>query len=290
MIRAMEKTPKSLCKATVEEGDYYNENGLLVCGKCHTLKEQTLRQDKPGYEMFRRLESNPDYIIYPKNCDCKKADIEARDAENQANAARVNGELLRRSLSDAQYKETTFAMDDGRDEKTTAFCRNYVDQWETAYKENHGIMFYGMVGSGKTFFASCVANALVDKGKTVMMSSISELELAMSRDFRKYKTEIMQNIKNVQCLILDDVGKEQLTKGMLEATYEIINTRYKAKKPLIITTNLTRRAMQEEKTVGLRRIFSRLEEMCVPVLVEATDRRTDNGAEKIKRAYALYGK
>ena len=290
MINAMEKPPVSLCKATMEEGDYYNENGLLMCGKCHTPKEQTLKPNKPGYEMFRRLESNQDYIIYPKNCDCKKADIEAREAENQAKAARVQGDFLRRSLSDAQYKETTFAMDDGRDQKTTAFCRNYVDKWETAFRENHGIMFYGMVGSGKTFFSSCIANALVDNGKTVMMTTISDLELEMYKDFRKYKSEIMRNIRTVQCLILDDFGKEQLTKEYLDATYEIINTRYKAKKPLIITTNLTRRAMQEEKTVGLRRIFSRLEEMCVPVLVESIDRRTDNGEEKIKRAYALYGK
>jgi DNA replication protein DnaC len=285
----MEKPPVSLCKATMEDGDYYNEMGLLVCGKCHTTKEQTMYKPQ-GFEMFRRLESDPAYVIYPKNCDCRKADIEARATESKATAARLQGEILRRSLSDAQYKETNFAMDDGRDEKTTAFCRNYVDKWETAFKENHGIMFYGMVGSGKTFFSSCIANALVDKGKTVMMTTIGDLELAMYKDFRKYKAEIMQNIRTVQCLILDDFGKEQLTKEYLEATYEIINTRYKAKKPLIITTNLTRRAMQEEKTVGLRRIFSRLEEMCVPVLVESVDRRTDNGEEKIKRAYALYGK
>jgi len=289
MIKAMEKQPVSLCKATKEEGDYYNESGLLMCGKCHTLKEQTMHRPQ-GYENFRRLESNPEYIIFPKNCDCRQADIEAREAETKSKEARVQGDFLRRSLSDAQYKETSFAMDDGRDEKTSLFCRNYVSNWETAYKENHGIMFYGMVGSGKTFFSSCIANALVDKGKTVMMTTISELELAMNKDFKKYKTEVLRNIRTVNCLILDDVGKEQLTKESLEATYEIINTRYKSKKPLIITSNLTRRAMQEEKSVNLRRIFSRLEEMCVPVLVEATDRRTDNGAEKIKRAYALYGK
>lgn len=290
MIKAIEKV--SSCGTSVpEDGDYYDAEGYLVCGKCHTRKEQVgHRPDLTKFQNFRRLPSNPEYVFFVKNCACKQADMEARAAENQAREAQVQGQTLRRSLSDAQYKETSFAMDDGRDAKTTAFCKSYVDKWETAYKENHGIMFYGRVGSGKTFFSSCIANALVDKGKTVMMTTISELELAMNKDFKKYKTEVLRNIRTVHCLILDDVGKEQLTKEFLEATYEIINTRYKAKKPLIITTNLTRRAMQEEENVNLRRIFSRLEEMCVPVLVKSVDRRTGNGEEKIKRAYELYGK
>lgn len=290
MIKAMEKPPISLCKATIEEGDYYNENGLLMCGKCHTLKEQTIYKPQ-GYEMFRRLESNPGYIIFPKNCDCKKADIEERETESRTKAAKERSERLRKDgLSDAQYKETTFAMDDGRDEKTTAFCKNYVDQWETAFRENHGIMLYGSLGAGKTFYASCIANALVDKGKTVMMTTISDLELDMMANWRQNKREILDLVRSVNLLILDDVGREQSTASTLEASYEIINARYKAKKPLVITTNLTRKKMRDEKDVRLKRIFSRLEEMCVPVLVDTVDRRMDIGEEKIKRAYALYGK
>ena len=36
----------------------------------------------------------------------------------------------------------------------------YVENWKEAYKSNIGLLLFGDVGTGKSFFAGCIANAL----------------------------------------------------------------------------------------------------------------------------------
>ncbi len=283
---------KYLYEAKENEGDYLGEDGLLMCGVCHKPKEQKqYRPERNEACPVKRWEKDPDYQVFPANCDCQKQRIADNLAEEQRRRQKDTSDRLRKmGLQDAQYKNTDFSMDDRRDAEASDFCRNWVDDWETARRNNDGIMLYGDVGSGKTFYASCIANALIEKGVPVLMTTLADLELAMSANFRQNEKEILQTIKSVDLLILDDVGKEQTGAAMMEATYKIINTRYKSQKPLIFTTNMTVRAMNEESQTKLKRIFSRLREMCVPLNVNTSDRRAEFGKEKVKTAYERYGK
>ena len=53
----------------------------------------------------------------------------------------------------------------------------------------------------------------------------------------------------------------------------MIDERYKANLPLIITTNLTPKQMRSVQDVAHARIYSRVLEMCTPILLQGTDRR-----------------
>ena len=69
----------------------------------------------------------------------------------------------------------------------------------------------------------------------------------------------------------------------LECAYDIVNERYKSQKPLIITTNLTMKEMKNEKELALKRIYSRLIELCTPVKVQGLQRREEKARVKMEQ-------
>ena len=81
-------------------------------------------------------------------------------------------------------------------------------------------------------------------------------------------------------LIIDDLGIERNTEYALEQVYAVIDERYKAKLPLIITTNLTISQLRNPEDAAHARIYSRVLEMCTPVYVPGMDRRINIGKEK----------
>ena len=72
---------------------------------------------------------------------------------------------------------------------------------------------------------------------------------------------------------LDDLETERNTEFVNEVTFEVIDGQYRAGKPLIITTNLTRKDMISAPDITKKRIYSRILEKCYPVEVNGNDRR-----------------
>ena len=83
----------------------------------------------------------------------------------------------------------------------------------------------------------------------------------------------MDSLNNFPLLVLDDLSAERQTEYMLEIVFNVIDARYRAKLPLIVTTNLTREELMIPADVRYKRIFSRLFEMCTPIEVAGADRR-----------------
>ena len=48
-----------------------------------------------------------------------------------------------------------------RDSPQTETARFYVESWETMPAENIGYLFWGGVGTGKSYLAACIANRCV---------------------------------------------------------------------------------------------------------------------------------
>ena len=63
--------------------------------------------------------------------------------------------------SDTAMLDWNFENDDGRaPQMHYAHC--YVEQWQTMRAENLGLLLWGGVGTGKSFLAGCIANALME--------------------------------------------------------------------------------------------------------------------------------
>lgn len=145
----------------------------------------------------------------------------------------------------------------------------------------------GNVGTGKTFFAACIANALVEQHISVRMTNFSTIlnDLFSETDKNKY----LERLNDHNLLIIDDLGIERDTEYALEQVYNIIDTRYKSGKPLIITTNLTLEELKNPIDVAHKRIYDRVLGMCVPVMFNGSNFRNQEAANKMETARKLFG-
>ena len=81
-------------------------------------------------------------------------------------------------FNDLAYRSMTFARDDRPDHILSKAARAYAENFQPI-AEQHGIMFSGNVGTGKTFYACCIANAVIDRGCTAWVTTLQPLVRAL---------------------------------------------------------------------------------------------------------------
>ena len=107
-------------------------------------------------------------------------------------------------------------------------------------------MFTGNTGLGKTFLSSWIATALLEEGKTVLYQT-APVTLDYTIDYKFWKAgtsqSIYDNLLDVDLLIIDDLGTENINSLKFTELFKIINTRLlnqdKKITKTIISTNLS---------------------------------------------------
>lgn len=245
-----------------EEGDYLGEDGLLTCGKCHTPKQCRFIATWDGKE-------KKPYTL----CDCARARRDAEEQALQAQNLRIEVNRLRKlGFPDSEMADWTFAHDDGTDPKTTNIAHKYVDNFPEMKKRGKGLLLYGPVGTGKTHAAACIANELINQGRPCLVTNFARITNTLQGMFDG-KQRYLDDFNRLDLLVIDDLAAERDTSYMNEMIFNIIDSRYRSGKPLIVTSNLTQTELTAPKSVDKERIYSRLLEMCVPVEVKGADRR-----------------
>ena len=271
MKPAFEDMNLQIPAVTAEPEDYTGEDGLLYCGKCRTPKEAYFPADKAT--LFGRDR-------HPAECDCQRAQRMEREAAEQQRKHRDKvEELKRRGFTDPAMREWTFANDNGRNPqmKTAHF---YVEHWEDMKAGNIGYLLWGSVGTGKSYLAGCIANALMEKEISVRMTNFALILNDLAATFEG-KNEYISNLCRYPLLILDDFGMERGTEYGLEQVYNVIDSRYRSRKPLIVTTNLTLSELQHPKDTAHSRIYDRVLEMCPPVCCTGGNFRKKAAQDKL---------
>ena len=69
----------------------------------------------------------------------------------------------------------------------------YVEHWKEAYRDNTGLLLFGDVGTGKSFFAGCIANALLDRDVPVLMTNFPSILNRLTGVFANLKLEEVKN-------------------------------------------------------------------------------------------------
>ncbi len=255
-----------------DSGDYTGEDGLLYCGKCRKPKEAYFPEGKALFGLDR----------HPAECDCQRAQrIEREAVEQQRRHLDTVEDLKRRGFSDTAMRDWTFENDNGRNPQT-AVARFYAEHWDTMQAENIGYLFWGGVGTGKSYLAGCIANALMEKEIPVRMTNFAIILGDLAATFEG-KNEYISNLCRYPLLILDDFGMERDTAYGLEQVYSVIDSRYRSRRPLIVTTNLTLQQIQNPPDTAYARIYDRLLEMCAPVRFTGGNFRRETAQAKLER-------
>lgn len=268
-INFMDKVEnRAAASITANEGDYLVD-GLLYCGECHTPKQCRV-------EVFGRIRT--------PMCLCKCAVEKRVKEEEQQRRAEFMQRIERNrraGFPDKELQSATFANDDHSNEKLTTVAHNYADNFEEMKARGKGLLFYGNVGTGKTFAAASIANALIDKGYACLVTNFARLVNTIQGMYAG-KQEYIDGLNNFDLLVIDDLAAERDTEYMNEVVQNIIDSRYRAGLPTIITTNLTAEEIKNPADIRKARTYSRILEMTLPVEVKGKDRRK----EKLKADYS----
>lgn len=119
-------------------------------------------------------------------------------------------------------------------------------------------------GRGKTRLAASIGNFCREAGRDVLFVVVPDLldRLRSSYNPQDPRTfdELFDRVRNVPLLILDDLGAHSGTAWAEEKLFQLINYRYNASLPTVVTTNATRRELDS-------RLFTRLTDLQVSTII-----------------------
>ena len=252
------------------EGDYVKD-GLWYCGKCNTPKQFAVS--------FLGVVKFPFCLC---KCEKEKRDLAEQEVKRLEELRRIS-ETRKLGFPDDEMATWTFDKDDGASPELMKIARNYVTNFGKMQQRNKGLLLFGSVGTGKTFAACCIANALIDKGYSALVTNFARLANTL-QGLREDRQDYIDKLNAVNLLVIDDLAAERQTEYMQETVFNIIDSRYRSGRPLIITTNLTADELKNPADISHKRIYSRLFEVCIPFEVKGIDRR----AESLKREYGEF--
>lgn len=271
----VEKSSKAI---PINDGDYNGENGLLYCGKCNTPKQ---------IEVTVFDEVRHPFCL----CKCEKEKRDAEEAEIKRAEFEKRVAKFKRVAFPKEERENmlqwTFANDDMQNKRITQAMQNYVDNFPEFRKQGKGLLLYGVCGTGKTFAACEVANALLDEGYSVLVTNFSRVLNTLQGTFDKQ--DYIDTLNDYSLLVLDDLGIERGTEYAKEQVYNVIDGRYRAGLPMIITTNLSIDKIKNPDDIENMRIYDRIIEKCFPIEITGGSRRRQNVRNEYEEMKNLLG-
>ena len=260
--------------------DFIDAEGMLVCGVCGERRQQMMDFPNP-------TESDPNGKTLLKvacacRCEQEREAKEKRREQEKKDMERI-ASLRRASLMDERFGDATFERFEvnKQNERNLKLCRRYVEKFDLMAEKNQGLLFWGGVGTGKTFAAACIANELLSKKIPVMMTSFVRL-LSIIQNGEERDSEIFDRMGRTKLMIFDDLGAERGTEYGLEKIYGIVDARYRQKLPSIFTTNISIEEMKAETDVRYSRIYDRIFGNCYPMQFVGTSWRR----KEAKRRFA----
>lgn len=270
---------KELMQIKIDGVDYsyspdkaYLKNGNVYCKKCH---------EQLNGEVIEFLESK---MIFTSKCRCDREQEELYKKHERAMKVKRLQDYCFTSRRQHGYTFDNSVINNNR---AFQFGMNYVKTFDEMRGKNIGLLLCGSVGSGKSYLACAIANSVMEEYLySCKMRNFAEIiNDLQSGGFELDKNKYIESLTNVTLLVLDDLGMERDTAYALEQVYNVINSRSLKGKPTIITTNLTINQIKNSNdSLEYQRIYSRVLEMCIPIMVNGEDVRKKIHQDKLDDA------
>lgn len=261
------------------QGNTVERDGILYCTEC-------------GEPRQVKIEVNGKERLVPCSCSCTDAE---RDKEERERRKRfISNDTLtlqEQAFSNPAMRKLTFKLDDKKDARISDAMRRYAAGFDKYYEKNRGLLLYGTVGTGKSFYAGCIVNAVLGLNMrrvdnedlpryTAYMTNFTRI-LNVLQSYMDERQEYIDRLAGYSLLAIDDLGTERDSAYAREQVYAVINERYTEGKPLIITTNLSLSELINCTDTERKRIYDRVLEMCCPIEFKGESRRQ----QTLKRRY-----
>lgn len=270
----------------VNPGDTYDSEGLLVCGKCKKRRQTFVMASDPTPDDPDR--KRPVKVTTQCDCDKRREMEEKKTAENKAAMERVNrlkdASLMGERFQRAKFENSKITQ---YNERNLKLCRRYAERFDEMVAKKQSLLFWGNVGTGKSFAAACIANYLLDRGVPVMMTSFVKL-LSLIQNGDEKEADIISRLNSAKLVIFDDLGAERNTDYALEKIYNIIDSRYQRELPIIFTTNLTITEMKNETDNRYKRIYDRVFENIYPMQFTGPSWRRKEASRRFEEMEELF--
>ena len=225
---------------------------------------------KPEFDAGKNLKEQMDAAVALYEEDCSLQLI--------ADALNLNPIKVRKLLITAGVYESEVA------EKVKNTFEEYREtqryHWPEMREKNVGLLLWGGVGTGKSYTAGCIANALMEQEVAVCMTNFARIMNELNSTFAG-RNEVVDKLCSYPLLVIDDFGMERGTEYALEQIYNTIDSRYRSRKPLIVTTNLTLTELKNPQDTAHARIYDRLLELCTPIACTGPSMRKNIGQAKL---------
>ncbi len=275
MKNSIEKLQTNITEIELQPDEYIHESEhLIYCSRCHTPRQS------------RHIFSGKVFLP-PVRCKCQQEIFEEEEAQRKLREKQEEIKRMKASgLQDKALYEYTFASDNGTNPELR-YAHKYVENWPTMKAQSTGLLIWGSVGTGKSFFAGCIANALIDQGVPVLMTNFARILNTLTGMHFNDRNQFIDSLNHYSLLIIDDLGIERSSEFALEQVFHVIDSRYRSKKPFIVTTNLTLEELNRPSDLAHQRIYDRIMERCIPVKINNRNIRQDNAAANLADAKKL---
>lgn len=201
----------------------------------------------------------PEHDAY-KKCECMKLNWQKR-LLSFAHIPKEFQELKVGDFDTEMYDGECITAAKGAKAAAVGFVKNFSKIRETG----RGLYFYSkMPGSGKTRLMASVGNAVVKmQSVTVRFITAANLYDKIKSTFNSEGSEyedMLKEIKEIDVLLIDDVGAEMPTEWTSSMFCSILNDRLTQNKITVFTSNYSIAALPYDE-----RIRSRISKMAVPI-------------------------
>lgn len=253
----------------------FRKDGIEYCSKCREPLEKVVNM--PLFDGTGRSEMSKVHLA----CKCIREEKEKirQRLEHQERMTEI-AKIKNLSLIDDRLRYATLSNYNitSDNERVHRIASNYVKNFDEMLSNSQGLLFWGDVGTGKSYTAAAIANELMEQMHSVVMTSFVKLLQIIESG----KSDVIERVNRATLLVIDDFGVERNTDYALEQVYNIIDSRYRKRKPIIITSNVTINAMKSCSDIRQVRIYDRIFEMCYPVKVDGTSFRKKEAAKKFE--------
>ena len=259
-----------------EQADYIKD-GVLHCGVCH----------KPKFVLRKLLGKERSF---PIPCDCRVEEKRKQEEERRKQDKLLKADACRRhAIPYPHMYQWDFDHDDGGSPKITDYAKDYALHFPEMKRQGLGLFLFGAGGTGKTFTALQIVNALCDEGYHCLVITFLDIVTDLLSLNRENRREYIREICSHDLLVFDDYGTEPGTYFSDMNVLKIITTCYQKRIPMIVTTSLPPDVLNKESNATRKLALSRLKERCYCLTLANTKRKTEQARTRWARFRDLLG-